>query len=184
MRRRVTVAGALLLAWTALADSAWAQKPIPETVRMMPPYRLRIGDYVRAWPSTESRTVQGPIVAFSPTTLTLAGREEAALIDLASASKLEVRRRHAHYTRNALIGAGLGLLAGAFLITDDVVDHHIDGWERVGWMAGLSAGGAVLGLGVARVARHDTWEPVDLITMKPRAADAGPAVRLSWTLRF
>ena len=35
-------------------SAAWAQKPIPETVRMMAPYRLRIGDYVRLYGSVVS----------------------------------------------------------------------------------------------------------------------------------
>ncbi|PYQ39129.1 MAG: hypothetical protein DMF77_22340, partial [Acidobacteria bacterium] len=54
-----------VLAALFAAAPAWAQKPIPETVRMMEPHRLRIGDYVRAWPTLPGPVVQGPVVAVS-----------------------------------------------------------------------------------------------------------------------
>jgi hypothetical protein len=168
------------------AAPAWAQKPIPETVRMMEPHRLRIGDVVRAWSSADAPFVQGPVVGVSSTTLTVTGREEAVLLDLPSLTKLEVRQRHAHLRRGALIGAGVGLLAGAFVATRELLGHEVGGWERAAWMGGLAAGGALAGTGVARLARSTTWQPVDLVTLKPqpRATDAGPAFRLSWTVRF
>jgi hypothetical protein len=128
--------------------------------------------------------VEGPIVGFSATTFTVARSDDAALVDITTARRLEVRRRHAHYGRGALIGGALGLLAGSFLITDEVVGHKIDAWERAAWMTGLTAGGAALGVGVARLTRKETWEPLDLVTLRPHAADAGPALRLSVTLRF
>ena len=55
------VAGLLALAVSAAAPSAWAQKPIPEAVRMMEPHRLRIGDYVRAWPNEGGPPVSGTV---------------------------------------------------------------------------------------------------------------------------
>jgi len=35
-------------------------------------------------------------------------------------------------------------------------------------------------------AGKETWQPVDLVTLKPqpRTSDIGPAFRLSWTVRF
>jgi hypothetical protein len=167
------------------AAPAWAQKPIPETVRMMEPHHLRIGDYVRAWPTVPGAVVQGPVVAVSSTTLTIAGREEAVLVDLLAMSRMEVRRAHQHVRRGALIGAGLGLVAGSFLITRELLGHEVDAGERIGWMAGLTAAGAGAGAGIARLARSTTWQPVDLVTLKPqRATDAGPGFRVSWTVRF
>jgi hypothetical protein len=176
----------ILAAALLSAAPAWAQKPIPETVRMMEPHRLRIGDVVRAWSSADAPFVQGPVVGVSSTTLTVTGREEAVLLDLPSLTKLEVRQRHAHLRRGALIGAGVGLLAGAFVATRELLGHEVGGWERAAWMGGLAAGGALAGTGVARLARSTTWQPVDLVTLKPqpRATDAGPAFRLSWTVRF
>jgi hypothetical protein len=176
------VAAALL----STAAPAWAQKPIPETVRMMEPHRLRIGDLVRVWPTAESPMVQGPVVAVSSTTLTLAGREEAVLVDLPATSRMEVRRVHQHVRRGALIGAALGLVAGSFLITRELLGHEVGAGERIGWMAGLTAAGAGGGAGVARLARSVTWQPVDLVTLKPqpRATLLGPGFRLSWTVRF
>ena len=177
-----TVLAAALFA----AAPAWAQKPIPETVRMMEPHRLRIGDYVRAWPTVPGPVVQGPVVAVSSTTLTIAGREEAVLVDLQAMSRMEVRRVHQHVRRGALIGAGVGLLAGAFVATRELLGHEVGGWERAAWMGGLAAGGALAGTGVARLARSTTWQPVDLVTLKPqpRTARARPTVRLAWTFRF
>jgi hypothetical protein len=179
---------AALIAATALlstAAPAWAQKPIPETVRMMEPHRLRIGDVVRVW-TAESPMVQGPVVAVSSTTLTVAGREEAVLVDLPTTSRMEVRRVHQHVRRGALIGAGLGLVAGSFLITRELLGHEVGAGERIGWMAGLTAAGAGGGAGVARLARSVTWQPVDLVTLKPqpRATLLRPGFRLSWTVRF
>ena len=60
----VTRPAALTVLAAALfsAAPAWAQKPIPETVRMMEPHHLRIGDYVRAWPTVPGPIVQGPVV--------------------------------------------------------------------------------------------------------------------------
>jgi len=185
----VTRPAALIVLAAALlstAAPAWAQKPIPETVRMMEPHRLRIGDVVRVWPTAQSPMIQGPVVAVSSTTLTLAGREEAVLVDLPTTSRVEVRRVHQHVRRGALIGAGLGLVAGSFLITRELLGHEVGAGERIGWMAGLTAAGAGGGAAIARLARSTTWQPVDLVTLKPqpRATDAGPGFRVSWTVRF
>ena len=178
---RAAAAGALAAAVLAAAPPAWAQKPIPESVRMMEPHRLRIGEYVRVWATAHGPAIEGPVVAVSATTLTLTGREEAVLVDLPTSARMEVRRVHQHLRRGALIGAAVGLVAGVFVGGDDV-----GAWERTAWMAGLTAGGAAAGAGIARLARSETWQPVDLITLKPQPAttDAGPGFRLSWTIRF
>ncbi|HEU0108702.1 MAG TPA: hypothetical protein VFT38_21125 [Vicinamibacteria bacterium] len=184
----VTRPAALTVLAAALfsAAPAWAQNPIPETVRMMEPHRLRIGDYVRAWPTVPGSIVQGPVVAVSSTTVTIAGREEAVLVDLQAMSRMEVRRVHQHVRRGALIGAGVGLVASAFVATRELLGHEVGGWERAAWMGGLTAGGALAGTGVGRLARSTTWQPVDLVTLKPqpRTARARPTVRLAWTFRF
>ncbi len=184
----VTRPAALTVLAAALfsAAPAWAQKPIPETVRTMEPHRLRIGDYVRAWPTVPGSIVQGPVVAVSSTTLTIAGHEEAVLVDLQAMSRMEVRRVHQHVRRGALIGAGVGLVASAFVATRELLGHEVGGWERAAWMGGLTAGGALAGTGVGRLARSTTWQPVDLVTLKPqpRTARARPTVRLAWTFRF
>jgi hypothetical protein len=179
--KRTAAAGALAAAVLAGAPSAWAQKPIPEAVRMMEPHRLRIGDVVRVWTTTAQGrpSVEGSVVAVSSTTLTLAGREEAVLVDLPTSSRLQVRRVHQHVRRGAVIGAALGLVAGIFVGGDDV-----GAWERAAWMTGLTAAGAGAGAGIARLARSETWQPVDLVTLKPKTTDAGPGFRLSWTVRF
>ena len=184
----VTRPAALTVLAAALfsAAPAWAQKPIPETVRMMEPHRLRIGDYVRAWPTVAGPVVQGPVVAVSSTTLTIAGREEAVLVDLQAMSRMEVRRVHQHVRRGVLIGAALGLVAGSFLITRELLGHEVDAGERIGWTSGLTAAGAGAGAGIARLTRSTSWQPVDLVTLKPqpRATDSGPGFRLSWAVRF
>jgi len=97
-----------------------------------------------------------------------------------------VRRVHQHVRRGAAIGAGVGLVAGAFVATRELLGHEVGGWERAAWMGGLAAGGALAGTGVARLARSTTWQPVDLVTLKPqpRTARARPTVRLAWTFRF
>jgi hypothetical protein len=181
---RATAPVAIALLGMAAAPPAWAQKPIPESIRMMEPHRLRIGDYVRAWPAPPGPVVQGPVVAVSSTTLTLAGREEAALVDLTQMDHMQVRRIHGHYRRGALIGAGLGLVASALLVTRELFGREVGGWERAGWTAAATAAGAGIGVGVARLTRDVVWEPVDLVTLKPHHADAGAAMRLSYTLRF
>jgi hypothetical protein len=183
---RTAAAGVLAAAVFATAPSAWAQKPIPETVRMMEPHRLRIGDVVRVWATAHGPSVEGPVLAVSSSTLTIAGREEAVLVDLPVTARMEVRRVHQHVRRGAAIGAALGLVAGSFLITRELLGHDVGAGERIGWMSGLTVAGAGAGAGVARLARRETWLPVDLITLKPQPAttDAGPALRLSWTIRF
>jgi len=183
---RVTAVGLLVFgALGALgASPAFAQEPIPESVMMMEPHRLRIGDYVRAWPTPHGHPVQGPVLAVSATTLTLAGREEAALVDLTKTSHMEIRRIRAHYRRDALIGAGIGLAASALIVTRELFGRPVRPWERTGWTIGFAGAGAGIGAGVARVTRKVLWEPVDLVTLKPHGADAGPALRLGYTVRF
>jgi hypothetical protein len=181
---RAAAAGALAAAVLAAAPPAWAQKPIPETVRMMEPHRLRIGDVVRVWATAQGPMVQGPVVAVSSTTLTVAGREEAVLVELPTTSRMQVRRVHQHVRRGAVIGAALGLVAGSFLITRELLGHEVGAGERIAWMAGLTAAGAGAGAGIARLARSETWQPVDLVTLKPQTTDASPGFRLSWTVRF
>jgi hypothetical protein len=178
---RTAAAGALAAAVLAAAPSAWAQKPIPEAVRMMEPHRLRIGDVVRVWATAQGPSVEGQVLAVSASTLTIAGHEEAMLVDLPTTSRLQVRHVHQHVRRGAVIGAALGLVAGIFVGGDDV-----GAWERAAWMTGLTAAGAGAGAGIARLARSETWQPVDLVTLKPqpRTTDVGPAFRLSWTVRF
>lgn len=182
--KRATAAGLVALSAAAWPSAAWAQKPIPESIMMMEPHRLRIGDYVRAWPTEQGPPVEGPILAVSTSTLTLAGREEAALVDLPLMSRLEVRRIHNHYRRGALIGAGVGLIASAFLVTREIFGREVGGWERTGWTVGLAAGGAGAGALVARLTRPVRWEPVDLVTLKPHKADAGPPLQFAYTVRF
>jgi hypothetical protein len=183
---RTAAAGVLAAAVLAAAPSAWAQKPIPEAVRMMEPHRLRIGDVVRVWATAEGPAVEGSVLAVSTSTLTIAGREEAVLVDLPTTSRLQVRHVHQHVRRGAVIGAALGLIAGSFLITREVVGHDVDAWERAAWMTGLTVAGAGAGAGIARLARSETWQPVDLVTLKPqpRTTDMGPGFRVSWTVRF
>jgi len=183
---RAVAASALAAALLAAAPSAWAQKPIPESVRMMEPHRLRIGDVVRVWTTADGPAIEGPVVAVSTTTLTITGRDDAVLVDLPTTTRLQVRRVHQHVRRGAAIGAALGLIAGSFLITREVAGHDIDAWERVAWISGLTVAGAGAGAGIARLARKETWQPVDLVTLKPqpRVTDAGPGFRFSWTFRF
>ena len=184
--RAAAAASALAAALLAAAPSALAQGPIPEAVRTMEPHRLRIGDVVRVWTTAEGPAIEGPVVAVSTTTLTVTGRDEAVLVDLPTTTRLQVRHVHQHVRRGAAIGAALGLIAGSFLITREVVGHDIGAWERVAWMSGLTVAGAGAGAGIARLARKETWQPVDLVTLKPqpRTTDVGPAFRLSWTFRF
>lgn len=181
---RLAVAGLLAVAASAAGPPAWAQKPIPGTVRMMAPHLLRIGDYVRAWPNEGGPPISGTIVAVGTTTITVATKEDAALLTLPEIHHLNVRRTHSHIRRAALIGAAVGLLASAFLVTEEIAGHPIDTRDRIEWTAGLTAGGAALGAGVGAVLRSVTWQPVDLVTLKPQAADVRPALRVSWTVRF
>jgi hypothetical protein len=181
---RTAAAGALATAVLASASPAWAQKPIPGVVRMMEPHRLRIGDYVRVWPTADGPYIQGPVVAVSASTLTITGPEEAVLVDLPTSARMEVRRTRSHAKRGALIGAGLGLVAGSFLITRELLGREVDTGERIGWMAGLTVVGAGAGAGIARLTQSVKWQPVDLVTLRPQTTDTGPGLRLSWTIRF
>src|SRR5258706_8313808 len=157
----VTRPAALTVLAAALfsAAPAWAQKPIPETVRTMEPHRLRIGDYVRAWPTVPGSIVQGPVVAVSSTTLTIAGHEEAVLVDLQAMSRMEVRRVHQHVRRGAAIGAGVGLVAGAFVATRELLGHEGGGWGPAGWMGGLGPGGGPARTRLPPLPPPPTWAP-------------------------
>jgi hypothetical protein len=181
---RLAVAGLLALAASAAAPPAWAQKPIPGTVRMMEPHLLRIGDYVRAWPEEGGPPVSGTIVAVGSTTITLATKDDAALLELPQIHHMHLRHTSSHVRRAALIGAGVGLIAGLLLVTEEIEGGEIDTSERIWKTAAYTAGGAVLGTGVGVVLRSSTWQPVDLVTLKPQAARPTPALRVSWTVRF
>lgn len=181
---RAAAAGLLAVAALGTASPAWAQKPIPETVRMMEPHLLRIGNYVRAWPNEGGPPIAGTIVAVGSTTLTVATKTDAVLLSLPEIHHMHLRKTRSHVRRAALIGAGVGLLAGLLLVTEKIAGHPVSTTDRIEWTAGLTAGGAALGAGVGLVARSVTWQPVDLVTLKPQAAEARPAVRLSWTIRF
>jgi hypothetical protein len=180
---RLAIAG-LILAFSTAAGPAWAQKPIPGTVRMMEPHHLRIGDYVRAWPSEGGPPVSGTVVGVGQTTLTVATRSEGVLLDLAQIDHMHLRHKHSHVRRGALIGAGVGLIAGLLLVTEEIEGGPIDTSERIWKTAAYTAGGAVLGTAVGVAVRSTTWQPVDLVTLKPQAARPTPALRLAWTVRF
>jgi hypothetical protein len=180
---RGAAAGLLALAVSG-AEPAWAQKPIPETVRMMEPHLLRIGDYVRAWPNEGGPPIAGTIVALGSSSLTVATKEDAVLLSLPEIHHMNLRKTRSHVRRTALIGAGVGLLAGLLLVTEEIAGHPVSTRDRIEWTAGLTAGGAALGAGVGLVTRSVKWHPVDLVTLKPQAADARPAARVSWTIRF
>jgi hypothetical protein len=86
--------------------------------------------------------------------------------------------------RSALIGAGVGLIAGLLLVTEEIEGGDIDTSERIWKTALYTAGGAVLGTGVGLALRSTTWQPVDLVTLKPQAARPIPGLRVAWTVRF
>jgi hypothetical protein len=186
--RRAVVAAVVAASVLAQARPARAEKiVIPETVRMMEPHLLQIGDYVRAWPSSPGGpSRQGEIVGESPTTLTITGRDHAELLTLGSLGRLEVRHRYTHTRRGALIGAAVGLVASAFVVSRELFGHEIGDWERVGWTAAFTAGGAGLGAVAGHYTRTTRWQAVDLTTLRPqpRADRSAPAVRLAWTVRF
>jgi len=189
--KRAVVAGVVAVALLAAqAVPARAEKVvIPETVRMMEPHLLRIGDYVRAWPSSPGGTpLQGEIVGESPTTLTITGRDHAELLTMTSLGRLEVRRRHTHVRRGALIGAGIGLIASAFVVSREIFGREVGDWERVGWTAAFTAGGAGLGALVGRYTRTTRWQQVDLVTLRPqprpRTDHSAPGIRFAWTVTF
>ena len=75
-------------------------------------------------------------------------------------------------------------LVGLLLVSEEVRGHPIDTSDRLWGYAAYTAGGAVLGAGVGLAFRSTTWQPVDLVTLKPQAARPMPAVRVSWTVRF
>ena len=182
---RALAAAALVVAvWTAQDAPAWAQKVIPESVQMMEPHRLHIGDRVRAWTSAEGTPIEGMIVAVGDTSVTVAAGEEAALLSLPTLDHMQVRQTRSHIRRAAAVGAAIGVVASLFIVTREILGHEVDAGERVGLTAACVAGGAVLGTGVGLAARSVRWQPVDLVTLKPHAADAGPALRVSWTFRF
>jgi len=188
--KAVFPAAALALATLVAAPApASAQKVIPEAVRMFEPHLLRIGDYVRAWPRPEGPPLQGTIVGFSTDTLTVTGHDDAQLVTLAALSRLEVRRRSTHTARGALIGAGIGLVGSAFVITRELLGHEVRTGERIGWTAAFTAVGAGAGALTGHLVRTDRWQPVDLVTLKPqpprRHGDLSPpGLRLAWTVRF
>jgi opacity protein-like surface antigen len=185
----VLVAAALL----GPAAAARAEKAvIPETVRMMEPHLLRIGDYVRAWPTTpEGSTIEGHIVGESATTLTITGADHAELVSLPTLGRLEVRHSHNHTTKGALIGAAVGLVASAFVISRELLGHEVGTWERIGWTAAFTAGGAGAGAIIGHYTTTTRWQQVDLVTLRPqpprtdlRGGASPRGVRLAWTVRF
>jgi hypothetical protein len=176
---------ALALAAAAAPAAAWAQKPIPETVRMLEPHHLQIGDRVRAWTSAAARPAyEGTVVAVATSTVTITDREGAELLALPNLSRLEVRRTKSHVRRAAAIGAAVGAIAAALLVTEEIFNRPLDWEERAAWMGGITAGGAAAGAGIGYLTRSVTWQPVDLVTLKPQQAARAPAVRLAWTVRF
>ncbi|HUG54076.1 MAG TPA: hypothetical protein VMR21_10755 [Vicinamibacteria bacterium] len=183
--RRAVVPGAMVLAaWLVPVPPALAQKPIPETVRMMEPHLLRIGDKVRAWPTPASRAVEGTIVGVGSDSVTVATREEAVLLTLPSLDRMQVRRTRSHVRRAAAIGAGVGLIASFLLVTEELLGRDLDAGERIAWTAGLVGAGAAAGAGAGYLTRSVTWHPVDLVTLRPHPTPVRPALRLSWTVRF
>jgi hypothetical protein len=184
MAVRPAAAALLLVLAVSGAAPAWAQRPIPETVRMMEPHRLRIGDYVRAWPNEGGPPIAGTIVAVGSTTLTVATKKDGVLLNLPDIHHMNVKRTNSHIRRAALIGAAVGLISSFFLVTEEIAGHPIDTSDRIWRSAALTAGGAVLGSAAGLGFRSVTWEPVDLVTLKPQAARAQPAAQLSWTIRF
>jgi hypothetical protein len=186
--KRTAVAALVAASVLAQALPARAEKiVIPEAVRMREPHTLQIGDYVRAWPASPGGTpLQGEVVGESPTTLTITGRDHAELLTMTSLGRLEVRRRYSHVRRGAVIGAALGLVASAFVVSRELFGREVGDWERVGWTAAFTVGGAGLGALAGRYTQTTRWQPVDLTTLRPqpRTDRRSPSVRLAWTVRF
>jgi hypothetical protein len=144
------------------------------------PFGLTEGDKIRIWTSgpQESLAAETAIItATDHTGMMVVVRDQARLLPFESITRLEVRRGRSWARRGALLGLGLGALAGSWLFADELADGAADAGDRVRQGLLLGAAGAVVG-GVSGGALHPArWESVSIESVRPRPAGApGPSV--------
>jgi len=127
-----------------------------DTGRVAAVLALRLGQQVRV-DLTGNRQVEGRLALGSDTSLTLIRHDVPAKVRLPDVERLWVRGRATG--RGALLGAGVGTLAGVLygLLISDVACEPVDGGDcstlEVAAVAGLlgGAGGAAVGAGIGSV---------------------------------
>jgi len=165
-----------------------AVRPGAPDIPGIEPHLLRIGDRVRAWRPGASRPLQGIVVAASASALTVTAGERAELVTFDEVSRLEVRRTRTRRGRGALIGLAVGLLASAFVVTEDVLDRDLDTGQRLAGVAAMGGLGAGLGALTGTFVETGPWRAVTIepAPRPPDAAARAPAkgVRLTVSLTF
>lgn len=131
------------------------------------PHLLRIGDRVRAWRTDDAPPVRGLVVAATAAALTVTTRDHAQLVPFEDVVRLEVLRTRKRTRRGALIGAAVGLLAGALVMTD-VGGGDLNRLERAGGTLAFGAAGAGAGAYIGARIRTGDWRTVDLPPPPPR----------------
>jgi hypothetical protein len=171
---------ALLAALTAAPSGAAAERGHPP----IHPYVLGAGDKVRLWTAGGGGALvaeSAMVTASDHTGMMVVVRDQTRLVPFEEVTRLEVRRGRSWARRGALLGLGVGVLAGAWLLADEMVsDGSAEPEDRVRQGLLLGAAGAAVG-GITGYALHPArWEPVSIESVRPRPA--APAASLS--LRF
>jgi hypothetical protein len=145
------------------------------------------GDFVRlvcaARPEGPASTSAGELLGISEGAIVVApqGRDERATVPVSSVIRLEIREQRSRARLSALVGAAVGMAAGAVvgrsLHDPESKTHYQPGVHTtIGAVLG-TAGGAMLGGLVGSFVDYDAWVDGDLTfdTVRPESGSAPPA---------
>ena len=129
-----------------------------------PVHAQSIGDRMRI--TTQHRQeIIGQIKSLDNTSLTIL-TDYSRELGIAYAEMVQLQRSHgvrSHYKKGAVIGLGIGGLAGILgYECNEIAHYRCNGSGRTAVTLILSGGGALLGLIVGAAIRTERWERVDI----------------------
>jgi hypothetical protein len=144
------------------------------------PFAVGVGDKIRLWTGGRAGALTAEtavVTAADYTGMMVVVRDQARLVPFDGVTRLEVRRGRSWAYRGALLGLGVGALAGSWLLASD----HPSAGDRIRDGLLFGAAGATVGALSGAALHPARWEPVSIDTVRGRpVASTG----LSLSLRF
>jgi hypothetical protein len=173
----------------ALILLAGAAAPLPGQV-----VEPQVGDRVRLRVTTSPRPIEGTVFRFARDTLVLAPRGAPALGDhlvlpLNTVQRVDLwRGRRSQWRAGAEIGSFAGFLTASAIFANRMSRCvGLECGKSARWLPYAAAGslaGAAAGGVVGLLVRHDVWERVATVQVRPLMAFGGFGVGVRLSMRF